>query len=374
MKSMLVTGCVAVVAAASGCATGGVTHAHSATHAPESISKVAAVSLSWLGHGDGWMLASRPCEHGKQCDAVYRTTDSGVNWQRRSMPALAAHHGGEVSAIAFTRVGVGYLFGTTSWVTRDFARTWQRISGRHTEALAIDGRHTFRIAYRHTGCPGPCNPVVQRARTGSTRWVTVYRSGPRGGFPDGGQLSVSGHYALATFPGNPAGGAPNAQTTYLESRDSGMTWARRADPCGGRVRDEWDSVVVSMNAADQSAVCERRQHVQSTAIVSSTDGGRHFTARRATPFKSVGAITQSDHHRLLVGSVAEDGQGAMTFRVAATIDRGRHWQELLTDRARAANTPVTALQCVVNNCAYLENPHHVFVSLDGGRTWRDRAV
>jgi hypothetical protein len=373
MKRIIVTACVATLAAASGCATGGTTLAHSTVHAPEAPSKVAAVSMSWLGHGVGWLLASAPCGHGQHCDAVYRTTDNGVRWQRRSMPTLAAHHPGDVSAIAFTRTGVGYLSGMTSWVTRDSAHTWQRISGRQTAALAIAGRRTYRIAYHHTGCPGPCNPVVQRARTGSTRWVTVYRSGPQGGFPDGGQLSVSGRYVVATFPGNPAGGAPNAQTTYLESRDAGKTWDRRADPCGGRLRHEWDTVSVSLHALDLSAVCERREPGQSTAIVTSTDGGRHFTARRATPFDAAVAIAQANHHRLVVGSGAEGGQPA-TFRVAFTRDRGRGWREALTDRARAANNPITTLQCVANSCAYLENTHHVFISVDGGRSWHDRAT
>jgi photosystem II stability/assembly factor-like uncharacterized protein len=373
MKTTFVTTCVAALAVASGCATGGTGLANSTVHAPQSASKVGAVSMSWLGHGLGWLLVTEPCGHRKQCDAVYRTTDSGVRWQRRSMPRLAADHLGDVSAIAFTRAGVGYLFGTTTWVTRDAAHTWQRIPKRHTAALAIAGRRTYRIAYFHTGCPGPCNPVVQRARTGSTRWVTVYRSGPSGGFPDGGQLTVWGRNVVATFPGNPAGGAPNAQTTYLESRDAGETWKMRADPCGGRLRHEWDTVAVSIHALDLSAVCERRQPGQSTAIVTSTDGGRHFTARRVTPFDAAAAIARTGHHRLVVGSGAAGGQAA-TFRVAVTIDRGRHWQELLTDRARAANNPITTLQCVLNSCSYLENTHHVFVSLDGGRTWHDRAT
>jgi hypothetical protein len=371
MKTTFPTTCVAALAVASGCATGGTGVAHSTVHASQSPSKVAAVSMSWLGHGVGWLLATEPCGHGKQCNAVYRTTDNGVKWERRSIPALAAHHRGDVSAIAFTRAGVGYLFGTTTWVTRDFAHTWQRISGRHTVALAIDGRRTYRIAYHHTGCPGPCNPVVQRARTGSTRWVTVYRSRPRGGFPDGGQLSVSGRYVVATFLGNPAGGAPNAQTTYLESRDGGTTWERRTDPCGGRLRNEWDTVAVNLHGLDLSAVCERRQQGERTAIVTSTDGGRHFSARRVTPFGATAAIAQADHHRLVVGSGAEAGQAAM-FRVAVTRDRGRHWRNVLTDRARAANNPITTLRCVLNSCAYLGNAHHVFVSLDGGRTWHDR--
>jgi photosystem II stability/assembly factor-like uncharacterized protein len=373
MKTTFVTTCVAALAVASGCATGGTGLANSTVHAPQSASKVGAVSMSWLGHGLGWLLVTEPCGHRKQCDAVYRTTDSGVRWQRRSMPRLAADHLGDVSAIAFTRAGVGYLFGTTTWVTRDAAHTWQRIPKRHTAALAIAGRRTYRIAYFHTGCPGPCNPVVQRARTGSTRWVTVYRSGPSGGFPDGGQLTVWGRNVVATFPGNPAGGAPNAQTTYLESRDAGETWKMRADPCGGRLRHEWDTVAVSIHALDLSAVCERRQPGQSTAIVTSTDGGRHFTARRVTPFDAAAAIARTGHHRLVVGSGAEGGQAA-TFRVAVTIDRGRHWQELLTDRARAANNPITRLQCVANSCAYLENTHNVFISRDGGRTWHDRAT
>jgi photosystem II stability/assembly factor-like uncharacterized protein len=372
MKTTFVTTCVAALAVASGCAAGGTGLAHSTVHASHSPSKVAAVSMSWLGHGVGWLLATEPCGHGKQCDAVYRTTDNGVRWQRRSIPTLAAHHRGDVSAIGFTRAGVGYLFGTTSWVTRDSAHTWQRIPGRHAVALAIDGRRTYRIAYHHTGCPGPCNPVVQRARTGSTRWLTVYRSGPNG-FPDGGQLSVSGRYVLATFPGNPAGGAPNAQTTYLESRDAGRTWELRTDPCGGQLRHEWDTVAVSIHGLDVSAVCVRRQPGQRTAIVTSADGGRHFTARRVTPFDAATTIAQADHHRLVVGSGAAGGQPA-TFRVAVTRDRGRHWRAVLTDRARAASNPITTLQCVMSSCAYLENAHHVFVSLDGGRTWNDRAT
>jgi hypothetical protein len=74
-----------------------------------------------------------------------------------------------------------------------------------------------------------------------------------------------------------------------------------------------------------------------------------------------------------VGSGAEGGQPA-TFHIAFTRDRGRGWHEVLTDRARSANNPITRLQCVANSCAYLENTHNVFISRDGGRTWRDRVT
>jgi hypothetical protein len=146
----------------------------------------------------------------------------------------------------------------------------------NTESLAIDGSATYRLAYVKSGCPGPCNPLLQVTRTGGDHWNTLRRIGS--GF--GAGVTAAGPLVVVTASGHPDGGAPEAHTEYLISNDGGQHWRERDDPCGGQLRHEWDTSEIAITPEKIAAICTERSSFHRHALVTSTDQGKVFTARR----------------------------------------------------------------------------------------------
>jgi hypothetical protein len=144
------------------------------------------------------------------------------------------------------------------------------------ESASSAGGTTYRLVYRHTGCPGPCHPVLESAPTGTSRW-TMLRRVPSG---FGAAVSAGGSLVVVTIFGHTAGGEPSAHTGYLISSDGGSTWRRRSDPCGGRGMGEWDTTRVAVSGHSIAAMCQRRLAPPRYAVVVSSDSGRTFTSRR----------------------------------------------------------------------------------------------
>ena len=290
-----------------------------------------------------------------------------------ALPRSVARSNG-VEHVAFGPGGFGYLFGPQLWQTRDSGRTWQRVRGGKTAALTIAGDHVYRVSYDHSGCPGPCASRVQRAGIGTTDWLTVDSLGDAGG---GANIAASAAVVLVTLSGDPAGGAGDAHTDYVESRDSGAHWHRFNDPCGGRGRSESDTDAVSVRGAEVAAVCAGRSPRAPSGIVVSHDDGAHFTALRAAPVPLLGVIGAGSS-RLIVGTGAIVGAGDVGYVLATTADDGHSWTSAVTAHASAASSrlePTASISCAMDDsCVYLSEPYHLYVSLDGGRTWARRHV
>ena len=214
--------------------------------------------------------------------------------------------------------------------------------------------------------------MIQRAVTGSGRWRTVYRAPLAFGF--GAALSASGRRIFATFYGHPAGGAPDAHATYLVSADSGRTWVRRRDACGGHNRSERDTGVVTIDGRTVVLSCERREAPERSTLVQSDDGGRRFGPPRSVAFAPAALVRVG---RALLASPYLRTVGARdVFVVARSVDRGRRWERVLVDRAPVGEFEADAptFSCVRSQCAYLGDPGHLFVSVDAGRTWIGRSI
>jgi hypothetical protein len=224
---------------------------------PQLCSTFQPVAVSWTATRSGWLVLGRDCHRGQSFHFAYRllhTTDAGKRWQPASIPSTRTNDGPE--QIAFTADGVGYLFNTEhSWRTTDAAKQWLPMPGMHTEALSVDGAWTYRIGYTHSGCPGPCQAIVQRAATGTAEWQTLLVR--RTSF--GSTLATAGPRVLVGIKGSPAGGRPDAHTVLITSVDAGSSWRTRTDPCGGHGRSESDGYLSAVTAGGQVAVaCSRR--------------------------------------------------------------------------------------------------------------------
>jgi hypothetical protein len=146
----------------------------------------------------------------------------------------------------------------------------------NTESLAIDGSVIYRLAYVKSDCPGPCNPLLQVTRTGSDHWHTLRRIGS--GF--GAGVTAAGPLVIVTVSGHPTGGAPEAHTEYFISDDGGEHWRLRADPCGTEPQQEWDTSEIMITPEKIAAICTERSSLHRHALITSTDQGKVFTARR----------------------------------------------------------------------------------------------
>jgi hypothetical protein len=277
------------------------------------------------------------------------------------------------SGIAFANDRIGYAFltsydgGSETWVTQDGARSWRRVEGRATDALAIAGKWAYRVTFRGGGCPGPCDLRIERAATGSTAWRTVDVP-PYSG--DGAGIAASGRAVLVTLPGNPAGGEPSAQTAYLMSDDTGRTWRMHDDPCGGKGHHEWDTSTVAVHRATIAALCTKR-FMRGSATVISSDFGSSWTPRRATPIRWGGALGLPESSRL-IGAAAVGSGGGAAFVVDVSGNGGATWARAVTAPSFAsdANQAVsTVIDCAGGGCAVLVDPHQLFVTEDGGRSW-----
>lgn len=199
-------------------------------------------------------------------------------------PVLASSKSGAVTASATFECS-SWTPGSLSWVgpngvwPRPGRRCHSRAepAGLITESLATDRTVSYRLAYRHSGCPGPCDPLLQTTATGKDRWRTLRRVGS--GF--GAAVAAAGPLLVITVSGDPAGGAQQAHTGYLISTDRGRHWHWRTDPCGGQgVRHEWDTNAIAVTPHQIWAVCIKRFPRHSAALVVSRNQGRTFTPRR----------------------------------------------------------------------------------------------
>ncbi|MGN6475095.1 MAG: hypothetical protein ACTHK4_15790 [Mycobacteriales bacterium] len=323
-----------------------------------------ASDVSWVTTRSGWLLEGQQCRRAaKFRSRLYLTSDAGHHWTRRRMPAT------RTTRIAFADDRIGYAFGPTTWLTTDGAKSWHRIAGRPTTALAVDGGYAYRVTYSGSGCPGPCRLRVERSVTGSTVWRTVDLP-PYSG--DGAHIAASGPAVLVTLPGNPAGGAGSAHTLYLESDDAGTSWRWHTDndPCGGVPHQEWDSSDVALRGSTIAALCTARL-TQADGTLISHDLGGSWTARRPVPFRWAGIIgvTQSNY---LIGAGMTGANGGATYVVAVSTDDGTTWQTAVTAPSYASNPNIDIhpdIECAGSGCVVLVDPHLLFVTGDNGRSW-----
>jgi hypothetical protein len=335
---------------------------------PQLCSTFQPVAVSWTATRSGWLVLGRDCHRGQSFHFAYRllhTTDAGKRWQPASIPSTRTNDGPE--QIAFTADGVGDLFNTEhSWRTTDAAKQWLPMPGMHTEALSVDGAWTYRIGYTHSGCPGPCQAIVQRAATGTAEWQTLLVR--RTSF--GSTLATAGPRVLVGIKGSPAGGRPDAHTVLITSVDAGSSWRTRTDPCGGHGRSESDGYLSAVTAGGQVAVaCSRRYQPVRSLLTFSTDAGVQFAPKHPTPLSMVWVIAYV-HRTLLAGDATP--QGRLDVRIATTANRGASWTVRLTDHARPLDSYLDSgpeLSCAGHGCAYVADPRAVFISTDDAQTW-----
>jgi len=289
------------------------------------------VDSSWISDNVGWVLGGRGCR-GPSCSALMRTDDGGVHWRRLSLPPAFVFAKGQypqgsptpeiISRIRFANPDVGYAFDPSLFMTLDGGRTWRRQGApRSVASLEISQGNVVRISYPNSGCPGPCNPTVERSQVGSTIWHHILTPT---GYEYAFSVAIRGSNIDVAAFGNPAGGANDAHTSFWRSSDLGASWANFDDPCGESTTGENDAAdFIPVPGHAFIVECRPRGADADAFVVESTNGGASFGVRRLLHVKVTDALAAPSVATI---AVAYNGNG---LGVLVSHDSGRTWRSTL---------------------------------------------
>lgn len=357
-----------------------------ATHAQGGLADSTLTDLTWVSATEGWALAAQPCDTGT-CARLAHTTDGGRQWKALPDPQASvsnASAGGAcptsglcVRSIRFATPQIGYLFGPDLLMTTDGGLTWTPQPGPKVEALTVDGGRVLRVVYDHSGCPGPCNPMLQESQLGSTAWTTVVGSLAYPGRSASAQIVVSGSSALAALYGSQAGPV-SARAVVYRSTDSGTTWTRQADPCPSGTGPGGEVDLVGLASGPSGlfgGLC--RYHLQPSGafVITSTNGGASW--KRSAPLPTspglLGLVAAPSPSTLAVATGGTGGSGSYTARLLVSTDGGGHWTTAGTDPQQLTQTGSPAWLGFENPQVgrWIGDPHGIWNTSDGGRHWTD---
>jgi photosystem II stability/assembly factor-like uncharacterized protein len=356
-----------------------------ATATPPQPLRAAVVDLSWLNATTGWALAAEPCAR-TLCPRLARTDNGGRNWtELPSPPAQLTGSGCTrlpcVGQLRFATPMIGYLFGPSLLLTRDGGNTWTKLSGPQVESLEPGSGTVVRIAYDHSGCPGPCDRTVEVAAPGSKRWRALARLPSSAAGPEAAVsarvIRAGAQTLYVAVYGNLANGSDASQHTAIyRSRNAGRSWIRLADPCGGSGTNERDAI--DLDAAPGgflAALCAKRFRQPTVySLVSSNDGGTSWGRRHPLPAAAnyPNLIAAASPDTLLVATGTATGSGPYDYRLLLSTDGGESFHTQITDPEQLnQNSPgprylhfQTALIA-----HWVGDPNAIWSTTDGGHHW-----
>jgi len=337
------------------------------------------VDLSWVSAADGWALAAQPCVSGT-CARLAHTTDGGLHWQALPNPPAQLQDGTVdcskvacVSRVQFASPTVGYLYGPALLMTSDGGRTWHAQPGLQVETLTIAGSQVYRVGYDHLGCPGPCQPTLQRATIGSSAWQPLI-SQLASSDGDTAQIVSSGSTLLLAMFGNPAQGVFDPAVVY-RSADGGATWQQSTDPCSSRAADgksehDYLTDLASAPAGFLAGLCSPPSG-SGTFVVTSSDGGQYWQAGTLPGVQALALLAAASPTTLAVSTAATSGSGAFTAQLLVTTDAGGHWTTVATETQQIPQAGVPAWLGfeTPQTGTWISGPHSIWTTKDGGLHW-----
>jgi hypothetical protein len=338
------------------------------------------VDLSWVSATDGWALAAQPCVSGT-CARLAHTTDGGLHWQQLPNPPAQLQDGAVdcstvacVSGVQFASPTVGYLYGPALLTTSDGGRTWHAQPGLQVETLTIAGSQVYRVGYDHLGCPGPCQPTLQRATIGSSAWQPLI-SQLASSDGDTAQIVSSGPTLLLAMFGNPAQGVFDPAVVY-RSADGGATWQQSTDPCSSRAAhgqsgDDYLTDVADAPAGFLAGLCSPPGG-SGTFVVTSSDGGQSWQTAGTLPgVQALALLAAASPTTLAVSTGATGGSGAFTAQLLVTTDAGGRWTTAATETQQIPQAGVPAWLGFETPLTgtWIGGPHSIWTTRDGGLHW-----
>lgn len=343
-------------------------------------------SLSWVSPTDGWALAAQPCAAGT-CARLEHTNDGGRSWEALPNPpagVLDATYNCAglacVTGLVFGSPAVGYLYGPGLLMTTDGGQSWRVQHGPQVETVTAWGGHVYRVAYYHTGCPGPCQPSLEEAPIGSSRWQTLIARLVTPGRSSAAQIVGSGSTLMTALYGSQAGPV-SAQAVVYRSVDDGASWRRQGDPCSGRgpggKREEEDLLdLAAAPGGFYAGLCA--PHVGTgTFVITSADGGRAWKTDGSVPgLQGYALLAAASPRTIAVSTPATSGGGSDTARLLVSTDGGQRWSTAATDTQQVTVEGVPAWLGFQTPTVgtWVGDSHGIWNTFDGGSRWTRTAL
>lgn len=342
------------------------------------------MDLTWVSDRHGWALTAAPCGQ-DLCPRLATTTNGGRTWT-----ALPAPPGGVAGAdgctravcvtqVRFATARVGYLFGPNLYQTSDGGWTWRRVPGRPVESLEPSAGTVVRLSYDHTGCPGPCDWVVQETTAGAAHWRTLLRiPAASADFGIGAEVVRQGTSVIyIPVYGHVAGGAGRAYTVIFRSTDGGATWQRLADPCMSTGPAEHDTSGLAAAPGGFAAVmCSPRSGTGGTFLLTSADNGSSWSQARLVPGATkdyVDLIAAASPAHLLVATGGATGDGPFTYRLLASADGGLRWSTVAVGTTQLDHRLPGASFLGFEDARvgrWISDSRDIWTTRDAGQHWR----
>ncbi len=338
--------------------------------------------LTWVSTTEGWALAGQPCTMGT-CARMADTTDGGSHWQELPDPPVQAPSTQGVSpgcfntscvdGVAFATPSIGYLYGPSLLLTTDGGQSWQSETGPQIETLAVADSAVYRVAYDHTGCPGPCQPTLQEAPIGSDTWRTLVGVLATPDRSDTAQIVSSDSTLLVAMYGSQAGPV-SAQAVVYRSTDAGGSWREGPDPCSGQGPAGLEEDLIDLASAPGgffAALCSPHTGVGSFVVTSTDDGTSWQKAGPLAAVQDLSQLAAASSSILAVSTGATSGAGPFTAHLFVSTDGGQHWTRVASDSQQETPSGVPAWLGfeTAQVGRWIGDPHSVWTTNDGGAHW-----
>ena len=321
------------------------------------------------------------------CTSLAGTSDYGTSWYGVSAPLTGPPAGAlGVSQIRFLDIRDGWAFGPQLWVTHDGGAHWtqEQTYGLRVTDLETAGNRAFAVFATCTGS-GP-------AYAASCTSFSLYTSPASGGQ----WQPVPGPTAnlQASSGGSPASasliltGVQNGSAGYLLSPSgvllrgplTGAAWnaASQSGPCapgppgpGGQptaallAGDSTRLVLVCTSAASSAGDTQKK------TVTESTDGGVSWSGGGTAPPAGLAASVSIQGALVVLATDAGiylSGNGGASWQLTQGSPAGA--------AAGAPGFSYVGMTSPADGVALPADPglHEVFITTDGGSTWRPRAV
>jgi len=336
---------------------------------------------SQLGAVIGQAPAAGQCSDPATCTSMAGTDDYGQTWFGVSAPATGPPAGARgVSQLRFLNQDQGFAYGPELWVTQDGGLAWSRVrlpSGvRVTDLETVDGQ-VLAVWARCQGT-GPdfaatCTQFsLETAAAGNASDVSGWHAVPGA---TGLRSSASSASAVLTLAAGPTT-SPDSGTVYLLAPDgrllSGGLAGQRLTAAGQvpagclpglpqAGTGTPSEALLTYQSPNLYMVCSGSAQA---VLYDSADGGRTWTRLHVVPGQGIVTSLAASSGGLIVIATTQD--------LLTTRDNGHTWNGAvlgqgfsyvgMTDQSRGVALPAgTSLG-------------KVWITRDGGQTWRPSAV
>ena len=318
------------------------------------------------------------------CTSLAGTSDYGTRWYGVSAPLTGAPDGATgVGQLRFLNTRYGWAFGPQLYATADGGASWTRQSthGMRVTDLETAGDRAFALFATCTGGGAAygahCTAFsLYTSVAGSGRWQPV--PGPVSGLEPAQAGAGAASASLVLAGGRGYLLAPSGE--LLSGPLTGGAWSVVAEqeqclpgspgpdgqPTGALLAADSAQLVLVCTSATDSAT-----GAQTKSVTESSDNGKTWSAAQAADVNGIAssvAIQGSSLVLLATGTGLYLSTGGGTWRLAHASPRGA--------AAGEGGYSYVGMTSATDGVALPADAglHEVFITTDGGRTWRAHAV